>query len=157
MVRAALQTKVQTIISQGIGSAKRSLHESQKEVSRDITPRVQEEMSQAYGEASQQHGVGTDVRQKAAVQGFVDSRGGSLFEGVVEALRDTLDRVLQELGAALRALVPLVGKNFDGALEPILHAQKTEESQVALRHYLQDIVLSARTRLGELRVELEQA
>ena len=50
-----------------------------------------EEMSQAYGEASQQQGTGTDVHQKAAVTRFVQSKGGSYFEGVVDALRNTLD------------------------------------------------------------------
>ena len=62
-MRRALQQKAGAAVSQGVGRAKRNLQESQKEVSRNITPRGQGEMSRRCG------CVGRDVRHSARIAG----------------------------------------------------------------------------------------
>jgi len=88
-----------------LGKAKQQVQNCQTDVSRDIAPQVQNEMSQAYCESSQQRGTGTDIRQKAAVRNFVASRGSSLFGTVVDALAGTLDGLLAGLGKVLRSII----------------------------------------------------
>ena len=75
-------------------------------------------------QANVAQGVGRAKRslQEAALQNFVEGRGGSLFLGVVDALGATLDTLLESLGVALLSVVPCMKKSLRDALEPILHA-----------------------------------
>lgn len=156
-IQVALQNQAEAIIRKILASARHKLQETQKEVSRDITPRVQEEMSQAYETATQERGEGTDRRQKAAVNSFVQQHAGSgsLFAGVVEALGSTLDGALLELNVALRKLAPRIVENLKEAMEPILRFQQTENDQSALREHLHRVVMPKRTQLIGLCSRLE--
>jgi len=155
--QAALRNKAKAVITQGITEARSKVQESQKDISRDITPRVQTAMSQSYLEASQQHGTGTDVRQKALVQDFIDggSRSGTLFAGIVDALLATLETITQDLGKSLRNIAPMVTRTLEGMLEPVLEAQKSAASRAALAEHLHPMLLSTQRKLQGLEQLME--
>ncbi|XP_064410092.1 uncharacterized protein LOC102357999 isoform X2 [Latimeria chalumnae] len=109
---------------------KERITERQRDISRVLTPTVQEGMIPAYQACGQQAGAGCFQRMKSLMQEYVHRRKSDIFNTASERLMEQLDLLQKELHGQLEVAVENLCETLRVQFEPVLKPVKKNDGLI---------------------------
>ncbi|KZV83402.1 hypothetical protein EXIGLDRAFT_754416 [Exidia glandulosa HHB12029] len=136
--KARAQTQIALKDAQGamaniVAQVNEAMKEQQKDLSRTLAPRIQDEMIPGYDRAMEERGTGSVKRQKDYMHNFISTLRKTMFNGGADLLLDGLKTAATQIGTIMQNELDDLAKKIEVALSVLWDTASDSREQVMAR------------------------
>ncbi|KZT43419.1 hypothetical protein SISSUDRAFT_693111 [Sistotremastrum suecicum HHB10207 ss-3] len=130
------ETKV--VMKKIMAEVKNKMSNEQKEVSRCLSPHVQDQLGDGYDLAMEERGKGSVARQKLVFRNFVDRNRGDIFTDGADLLLGRLDVAAEAVGETLDQSLAELANKVEICMSVLWEIPKDDVQEHLARNQLKD-------------------
>ncbi|KAI0079668.1 hypothetical protein K474DRAFT_1683062 [Panus rudis PR-1116 ss-1] len=115
-----------------------TINTEQKEISRCLSPHVQNQLVEGYDRAMEERGKGSVARQKALFHNYVDDLKEEIFEGAADVIMTRLTKAAEAVGDALEEALAELAEKVEVSVAVLWEGTRDNPAQVRAREEVID-------------------